>query len=283
VSRELPSFDLVVATVARTDELGRLLDSVAAQDYERLRVVVVDQNEDERLGPILAGRALRLEHVRSPRGLSRARNAGLQVIDGDVVAFPDDDCTYPAGLLAEVAARLGSDVTLDGLSGRVEDEAGAASSSWKPDPAILERDNMWNRINSAALFLRRSVVERVGPFDERLGLGSGEAWSSGEEVDYVIRAVDAGARVAYDPTLVVRHRVVPDDPTIGFRDGAMVGYLLRKHGYPPRVVARMLLRPIGGVLTSLARRDGAGRRYHAATLRGRMQGYRASSVSKTSA
>jgi len=282
VSREPPSFDLVVATVGRTDELGRLLDSLAAQDYERLRVVVVDQNDDERLAPILAGRALQLEHVRSVRGLSRARNAGLRLIEGDVVAFPDDDCTYPHGLLVEVAARLGSDVALDGLSGRVEDASGAASTSWKPDGAILERDNMWNRVNSAALFLRRSVVERVGPFDERLGLGSGDAWSSGEEIDYVIRAVDAGARVEYDPSLVVRHRVVPDDATIGFRDGAMVGYLLRKHGYPHRVVARMLLRPIGGALASLARRDGAGRRYYTATFRGRMHGYRARSVSKTS-
>ena len=129
----------------------------------------------------------------------------------------------------------------------------------------------------------RSVVERVGPFDERLGLGSGAAWSSGEEVDYVIRAVDVGARIAYDPSLVVRHRVVPDDATIGYRDGAMVGYLLRKHGYPGRVVARMLLRPIGGVLASLVRLDGARRRYYAATFRGRWQGYRARSISNTSA
>ena len=283
MSRELPSFDLVVATVGRTDELGRLLDSLAAQEYGRLRVVVVDQNDDDRLAPILAGRALQLEHVRSPRGLSRARNAGLEVIERDVVAFPDDDCTYPPGLLAEVAARLGSDEALEGLSGRVEDESGAASASWKRDGAILERDNLWNRINSAALFLRRSVVERVGPFDERLGLGSAEAWSSGEEIDYVIRAVDVGARIAYDPSLVVRHRVVPDDATIGYRDGAMVGYLLRKHGYPRRVVARMLLRPIGGVLASLVRLDGARRHYYAATFRGRWQGYRARSISKTSA
>jgi len=91
VSRELPSFDLVVATVGRTDELGRLLDSIAAQEYGPLRVVVVDQNDDERLAPILAGRALELEHVRSPLGLARARNAGLEVLERDVVAFPDDD------------------------------------------------------------------------------------------------------------------------------------------------------------------------------------------------
>ncbi len=59
---------------------------------------------------------------------------------------------------------------------------------------------------------------------------------------------------------------------IGFRDGASVGYLLRKHRYPRRVVARMLVRP--------ARRRRCSRRSHAtwiaargttlATLRGRI-------------
>jgi glycosyltransferase involved in cell wall biosynthesis len=199
VSREPPSFDLVVATVGRTDELGRLLDSLAAQDYERLRVVVVDQNDDERLAPILAGRALQLEHVRSVRGLSRARNAGLGLVEGDVVAFPDDDCTYPAGLLDEIARRFVADEELGGITGRVEDESGASSASWQRDAADLDRENVWNRANSATLFLRRSVVERVGTFDERLGIGSGEPWSSSEEIDYVVRAIDAGARIAYDP------------------------------------------------------------------------------------
>ena len=283
MSRELPSFDLVVATVGRTAELERLLGSIEAQRYRPLRVIVVDQNDDERLAPILAGRALQLEHIRSARGLSHARNAGLELIESDVVAFPDDDSTYPPGLLAEVAQRLGADETLGGISGRVEDESGAASTSWRPDAAVLDRDNAWNRVNSAALFLRRDVVERVGTFDERLGLGSGEPWSSGEEVDYVLRAIGAGARIAYDPSIVVRHPVVPDDATIGYRDGAAVGYLLRKHGYPRRAVARMLVRPIGGALTSLVRLDGARSRYYAASIRGRVRGYRATSVSNSSA
>ena len=283
MSRELPSFDLVVATVGRTSELGRLIDSLEAQQYPRLRVIVVDQNDDERLAPILAGRTLQLECVRSARGLSHARNAGLEQIEGDVVAFPDDDCSYPVGLLAKVGQRLADDETMDGISGRVEDESGAASASWKPDAKVLDRSNAWNRVNSAALFLRTSVVERVGTFDERLGLGSDEPWSSGEEVDYVIRAIGAGARIAYDPSVVVRHPVVPDDTVIGYRDGATVGYLLRKHDYPRRAVARMLVRPIGGALASIVRLDAARSRYYAASLRGRVRGYRATRFSNSSA
>jgi hypothetical protein len=127
------------------------------------------------------------------------------------------------------------------------------------------------------------VVESVGAFDERLGLGSGTPWHSGEEIDYLVRAIDSGARIEYDPELVVRHDVREDTPATGHRDGASVGYILRRHEYGPRIVGRMLVRPIGGALAALLRRDGAGARYQLATLRGRIRGYRGARRSKISA
>jgi len=127
-------------------------------------------------------------------------------------------------------------------------------------------------------FLRRRAVERVGLFDERLGLGAPTHWPSGEEIDYLVRAVRAGARIEYDPGLTVIHEEPPADPdartALGARDGGSVGYILRKHHYPPGAVARMLVRPVGGVLLSLARGDRDRARFHAATLRGRIAGYR---------
>jgi glycosyltransferase involved in cell wall biosynthesis len=283
VSRELPAFDLVVATVGRTDELARLLASIDAQEYERLRVIVVDQNDDDRLTKTLDGHSVDLVHLRAARGLSHARNVGLDAIDADLVAFPDDDCVYPPELLDRVARRFAQDPALDGLAGRVEDTDGAFSPSWKTDRAVLTAENLWNRANAATIFLRRDLVGRVGAFDERLGLGSGEPWSSGEETDYLIRAVKTGARIEYDPALVVQHEMRHDDARIGLRDGASVGYLLRKHGYRARMVARMLMRPIGGALVALGRRDWPRARYYAATLRGRIRGYAGASRSKSSA
>jgi glycosyltransferase involved in cell wall biosynthesis len=283
VSRELPSLDLVVATVGRTHELTRLLDSIEAQEYAPLRVIVVDQNDDERLAEIVQRPGLTIERLQTERGLSRARNAGLTLVEADVVAFPDDDCSYPAGLVHRVAERFTADPDLAGIAGRAEDASGASSASWKTDSAILTTDNLWNRANAATIFLRRELVARIGAFDERLGLGSGEAWSSGEETDYLIRGVKAGARIEYDPTLVVRHEVRPDDDRVGRRDGASVGYLLRKHRYPVSVVARMLVRPVGGALLALVRLDLARAAYYAATLRGRIGGYFGASRAKSSA
>ena len=272
--RELPSFDLVVATVGRTDELGRFLDSLEAQTFGGFRTIVVDQNADDRLDTVLARSELDVRRIRSEPGLSRARNAALGQLTGDLVAFPDDDCVYAPELLARVAERFSDDAGLDGLTGRAVDATGHSSSSWRLDPARLTEVNLWNRAISYTIFLRRTVVERVGPFDERLGLGSPEPWASGEEIDYLVRALRAGARIEYDPSLVVQHDAGADDAAVGYRDGASVGYLLRKHGYPARTTARMLIRPVGGALVSIGRGRRGRVRYYVASLRGRLRGLR---------
>jgi GT2 family glycosyltransferase len=283
VSQAPPSFDLVVATVGRTDELARFLDSLAAQEYAAVRVIVVDQNDDARLDAVVTGRPFRIERTRGPVGLSRARNTGLALVEADLVAFPDDDCVYPPGLLERVAARLGPDSGLAGLTGRAEDASGRSAASWQDEGAILTDDNLWNRAISFTIFLRRSIAEAVGSFDEELGLGSGSPWTSGEEIDYLVRAVRAGASIEYDPSLVVVHDVRADDMDVGARDGASIGYLLRKHRYPLLVVLRMLVRPLGGTIVSLLRFDGARGRYYLATFRGRIRGYRGAKRSNSSA
>jgi len=272
----LPSFDLVVATVDRVSELERLLESLKAQTHRAFRVLVVDQNEDDRLEPILGERAFDIVRLRAERGLSRARNAALEEIRADLVAFPDDDCLFAPDLLAQVARRFADD--LDGLTGRAVDETGHSSSSWAQDAALLTRENLWNRAISFTIFLRAPLVARVGRFDEQLGLGATSLWASGEEIDYLVRALDTGARVEYDPDVVVTHpgkRVSPAAlRSLGSRDGASVGYILRKHAYSKRMVGRMLVRPIGGALVALARRDRGQAAFHLSTLRGRLLGYR---------
>ena len=244
-------FDLVVATVDRTDDLARLLASLAAQEHRAFRVLVVDQNEDDRVEPLLARHPeLDVVHLRSARGLSRARNAALPRLEAEIVGFPDDDCSYSPTLLARVADRFRADPALDGLSGRPESQDGRVVGRWPDTSTEITPDSVWHTANSHTMFLRRELVERVGSFDEALGLGSGTPFSSGEETDYLVRALRGGARLAYDPSLVITHPVKQLSPdglaTLGAREGGSVGYILARNGYPLRTVARMLVRPLVG-------------------------------------
>jgi glycosyltransferase involved in cell wall biosynthesis len=279
VTEALPTFDLVVATVGRSAEFARFLGSLATQTHRDFRLFVVDQNDDDRIAGLLSDAAgLDYVHLRSARGLSRARNVALRQVEADVVGFPDDDCVYPPDLLERVARRFAGAPELDGLTGRAADAAGRSSASWPRTPGLLGADSSWNRATSFAIFLRRETVLRVGPFDLELGLGAPGPWSSGEETDFVIRAILGGARISYDPELVVVHDLRslsgPELRAIGARDGASVGYILAKHRFPTRTVARMLARPIGGAAVSLARRDRARAGFQLATLRGRLRGLR---------
>jgi len=272
--------DLVVATVDRADDLDALLDSLDAQTYRGFRLVVVDQNADDRVYRLLAERptpdSLRLS---SPRGLSRARNAALPHLTADLVAFPDDDCVYPPDLLERVVRRFATEPGLGGLSGRPVAADGTVIGRWPASPLPITPDTVWHRANSHTIFLRREVVQQVGAFDEALGLGSETPWSSGEEIDYVVRALRAGARIEYDPSLVVTHPVkavsAAELVALGRRDGGSVGYVLARNRYPARVVLRMLVRPAVGTLVSLALLDGTRARFNAATLAGRLSGLRA--------
>ena len=272
--------DLVVATVDRTDDLERLLGSLASQTHTAFRLVVVDQNEDARVTALLAAHpTLATLHLRSARGLSRARNAALPHLEADLVAFPDDDCSYPPDLLARVAARFAADPGLGILSGRAAAADGATAGRWPSEPGTVTRDTVWHAANSHTIFLRRTVLERVGAFDEELGLGAGTPWSSGEEIDLLVRALRLGVRMEYDPSLVVTHPLKAVSPAelvaLGRRDGAGVGYVLARNAYPARACARMLVRPCLGVVASLALLDGTRTRFHAATLAGRLSGLRA--------
>jgi GT2 family glycosyltransferase len=274
-----PSVDLVVATVGRTDELDGLLGSLEAQTHPPARVLVVDQNDDDRVAAVLASHpSLRIERVRSAPGLSRARNAALGLLEADLVGFPDDDCRYPPMLLEQVAGRLTGDAALGVVCGRLEDVDGRTTGRWGSERRRVDLDDVWHAGTSATIFVRRAVVDEVGEFDEALGLGPDARFGSGEEIDYLVRALRSGTRVEYDPALVVIH---PDRPAtgdalvaLGRRDGGSVGYVLGRHRYPATAVARMLVRPAVGALASLVRLDTTRARFHVATLRGRLSGLR---------
>jgi glycosyltransferase involved in cell wall biosynthesis len=272
---------LVLATVDRTDEPRRFLAALDGQCYRDFELIIVDQNPDARLAPVLQPyrERFRLIHVRSARGAARARNVGLQHITGDIVAFPDDDCWYPPDLLARVVRFFCDHPEWDGLTARSVGEDGRPSVLfWHATPGQITFHNVWWRSICYSIFLRRSVVEQVGDFDEEIGPGAGTQWGAGEETDYLLRAMRQGARLFYDPGLLVGHPHLqrdrmPGGPQRAFRYGAGVGHVLRKHRYPLWYVAYQWARPLGGAALCLARGQVRTARYHFATFCGRVYGW----------
>ena len=88
------NFSLIIATINRSEELGLLLSSLKNQTYKNFQVIIVDQNLDNRIVSIISDYKdfLKIVHIKTnKKGVSNARNAGIELAEGDIITFPDDD------------------------------------------------------------------------------------------------------------------------------------------------------------------------------------------------
>lgn len=280
----VPRCGAVVPTLDRPEDLAACLRSLAAARPAYAAVLVADQNPDASAVPLVT--ALGATHLHlDRRGLSRARNAALARLDTPWVHFPDDDCTVPP----QVLERLG-DVL------RRHPEAGfVAARILSPEgvPVMAGMDERERRLESPAdtlatvmspgLFVARRVLDCVGGFDERFGVGS--EWPSGEESDLLFRAFAVGEYGVYAPSLVVHHPLPFEVRDVRAQDrraylyGRGWGALFAKHAAGPdggRYVAlqrRYEWRAFGGcVLSACGLRFAHARRYWH-SWRGRREGW----------
>lgn len=269
---------LVMATVGRTDEIRRLVDSLAAQSDARFELIAVDQNPDDRLVHILAeasARGLAVRHLRLDQpNLSLARNLGIAAASYDIIGFPDDDCWYDPTCLAEIQQVFAAADTTD-ASIALWEERDPKCATLPPHflqwPTVSRFRSV--PISSITLFVRRHSLERAGGFDARLGVG--RWFGGGEETDLIMSLVRSGQHVRFVPSARVHHAVGgPARKSAGHwqalrRRARGTGAIYAKHGIPLPVILRGLLSPLGKAL--LGRAPGLGS--SCAMALGRLEGY----------
>lgn len=275
-----PRLSLLCCTVGRTEKLGRLLDSLARQTSRDFELVVVDQNAPGVLDPVLApyAQALDIRHVRSEKGLSRARNVGLGHCRAKIVAFPDDDCWYPDALVEKILSMFDVDAQAGVITGRTVDAAGADSLGLFLDAdATITKSNVWLSGNSNSLFIRTEIARKIGGFDETLGVGASTPFKSGEETDFLLRALATGARGLYRRDLRVHHDQAPVGGAGGVaraQDYARgFGRVLRLHDYGAAYLAMRVIRTSARAALALATGDMATARYKALWALGTFRGF----------
>jgi GT2 family glycosyltransferase len=201
---------IIVPTRERLPYLEVALESLAP-DAARLgaEIVVVDD-----AGPSPAARALaarfgaRYEAHPRPLGLNVARNTGVARSDGELVVFVDDDIRAAPGWLQALLDAAGRHPDVDVFTGpiraRLEGDAPRSCGREAPPittlelgPADTEARFAWG----ANMAIRRSALERVGPFDVSLEHGGDE-----QEWQERMRAQTPGARVLYVAGAAVEHR-----------------------------------------------------------------------------
>lgn len=275
-------FSLVVCSVDRHDRIDRLFKSLETQTCRDFEVVLVDQNADDRLVPFVDkySASYPIVHLRSPKGLSLARNRGIVAAKGDLVAFPDDDCWYRPETILDVTDRFSKNPTLDVITGRTFDAEDQPSLSPSGEAVTdITRENYLACGNSNSIFVRRTMLADVGGFDERLGVGAKTPFQSGEEADLLLRALASGKRLRYFPDLIVHHDQVDalvtyDHSVRSAKYGRGFGALMRKHDFGFFYLLYRLARPLASAARAALKRDWPQARYKWAWLAGIAIGYR---------
>lgn len=251
-----PSITLVLATLGRTDEIGRLLESLANQAWPPRELVMVDQNLDNRVLPYVeqarqAG--LTVKHLRQAEpNLSAARNRGIAEAVGEVIAFPDDDCWYAPDLVEQVQQAFVQHPDWDALVAVWVEQAQALGRQ-AGDRATLSvaawRQFRGGEASSISLFVKASALRRFGGFDERFGVG--QWFGAGEETDLLLRMLCGGAIVGRWTRARVHHRYAPQAQALEHARWRNVlhrargtGAIYAKHRLSGWVILRGLLAPV---------------------------------------
>lgn len=270
---------LILATVDRLAEVERFLDKLSAQTYRNFELIVVDQNADDRLVPLIAQYKdqFPIRRLRSARGLSKARNVGLRHARGDIVAFPDDDCWYAPDLLDKAVQLFSEHAMIPVITGRsIGTDGRNTVGKFDKDAGYVNKLNVWRRAVSFTIFLKAEAVDRIGEFDEEIGVGAKTIYRSGEETDYLLRAI-AKFPVYYVPDLTVYHlnpldRFTPQISRRAYQYGCGFGRVVAKHRYPVRFKVQALIKPFVGAIMFGTTLQFPKSRYYWNAFRGRLRG-----------
>ena len=271
-------FSLIVATVNRVDESERILVSLDAQTCQEFEIIAVDQNPDDRLLPVFQRHpGLSIRRLRSERGLSHARNVGLPVARGDIIAFPDDDCCYPPELLASVARWFAENPGFGALFTVLRQADGTrVGPKWPDSPCLATRKNLVAMGISPNAFMRRTVTDAIGAFNENIGIGAPTPYQSGEDMDFFLRPLNMGFQMMFEPSLTVHHPSFHDPErlrrsTYGYALGG--AYVLRQHGYSVWYFLKLASRSLGGAALSLVKFDFFNAHIYLLRAAGQLRGY----------
>lgn len=215
---------VIVCTYNRAASLAQTLRCLAAQQVRPdlvWEVVVVDNNSrDDTRSVVQAASALnplvRYE-FESSQGLSHARNHGIEVSQGRVILFTDDDVCPEPDWVATVLSEMDR-LLCDACGGYIAPVWEKTPPAWLterfygylairmdtrgPFPITEAADAPFG----ANMAFRRHVFEKVGAFDTNRGRKGAEL-ASGEDGELFERILKAGFKAMWLPNARVHHKV----------------------------------------------------------------------------
>jgi GT2 family glycosyltransferase len=213
-----PRASVVVCTRNGARTLPDCLAGLLELDYPDYEVVVVDDGSMDATAAIASAFPFRVISS-GGRGLSHARNCGLEASTGEIVAYLDDDARPDPHWLTHIAATLSSTEhagvggpNVAPIDARVVAQ-GVDHAPGLPTHVLLD-DRVAEHIPGCNMAFRRDRLEAVGGFDTQFR-------TAGDDVDLCWRLHERGWTLGFNPAALVFHN----------RRDSIRGYLRQQFGY----------------------------------------------------
>ena len=197
-------YSFITATIGEENKLKTLLNSLSSQTYLNYEIIVIDQNEHERVLR-LCDNYENIKHIHSSnRGLSLARNIGIRNAGGKYLVFPDDDSVLPHNFLENannVIQKFPDMLIFSGIVLSLEKNRPFSRYMNFVSEEITYHN--YSKFMSTTMVIHRQVFDKLNGFDEEMGVGA--RWGGSEETELLLRAFGAGYRAYYTESLVAYH------------------------------------------------------------------------------
>ena len=200
--RPWPRISVVVCSYNGSRVIRDCLEGLAQLDYRNFEVIVVDDGSTDGTADIALQYNVRLIRTEN-RGLSSARNTGLEAATGEIVAYIDDDAYPDPQWLKYLALTFG---TTDhaGVGGPNIAPAGdgpiaacVANAPGGPVHVLLS-DREAEHIPGCNMAFRKERLEAIGGFDPQFRV-------AGDDVDVCWQLMERGWTLGFQPAAMVWH------------------------------------------------------------------------------
>jgi GT2 family glycosyltransferase len=214
-----PKVSVVVCTYNGSRTLDGCLKSLETLNYPDYEVVVVNDGSTDSVPEIAARYPYIRYHEQPNRGLSVARNVGMELARGAIIAYTDDDCfADPDWLYFLVAKLLETGATGVGGPNLLPTTDGPVASCVSASPGtpahILIDDNVAEHVPGCNMAFWADRLRAIGGFDPVYT-------KAGDDVDLCWRLQADGDHIVYAPAAVVWHH----------RRATVQAYLKQQRGY----------------------------------------------------
>ena len=172
--REFPRVSVIIPTYNRSWSLSEAIESVLSQTFQHMELIVVDDGSTDETPALLSRYGDHLRVLRQPnRGVSAARNAGIQAARGNLIALLDSDDSWQPDKLARQVAFFAAHP--EAMICQTEEtwirrgvRVNPKHRHRKPSGWIFEASLALCLVSPSAVMMRRELLEEMGGFDESL-------------------------------------------------------------------------------------------------------------------